>query len=102
MSLLDSTLDTIKDKIDHSCTMGEIDDSERILSLISGGFILFYSAKKLFKRPYTAIGGITLGGLLIGRAITGKCPLKGSMRELEEPHESGEVAMIERRYFVNK
>ncbi|HLT87104.1 MAG TPA: DUF2892 domain-containing protein [Sphingobacterium sp.] len=87
----------MKTKLDDACEHGAIGSSERMLSVIAGGFILGYSVKKLLKKPLSAVSGITLGGALIARGVTGKCPITGAIGNGEE--EEKNLTLIERRYF---
>lgn len=97
MSILDKALDTIKDKVDmDSCGDTNIGKSERVLSVISGGFILGVGVKNLFRSPFTAFSGIALGGSLIYRGITGRCKVTSMLESDSEP----EATVIEHRYFV--
>ncbi|MCT1531419.1 DUF2892 domain-containing protein [Sphingobacterium daejeonense] len=93
--ILNFAIDKVKTKLDESCELGNVGTSERILSVIAGGFILGMGARKLFKNPITAFSGITLGGALIFRGVTGSCPVKEAI-EGKQP----EATVIEHRYFV--
>lgn len=96
MSILSKALDTVKDNIDMSCGDANIGKSERVLSVISGGFILGVGVKNLFRSPLTAFSGIALGGALVYRGITGHCKVREVLQSDEEP----EATVIEHRYFV--
>lgn len=97
MGIVEQTVDKMKAKLDDACELGTLTGSERMLSVIAGGFILGYSVKKLLKRPLTALSGVTLGSALIARGVTGSCPIKGAMESSEE--EDRNLTLIERRYF---
>lgn len=97
MGIIDQAVDKMKTKLDDACEHGTIGSSERMLSVIAGGFILGYSVKKLLKKPLRAISGVTLGGALIARGLTGKCPVVGAIEGAEE--EERNLTLIERRYF---
>ncbi|TYR31304.1 DUF2892 domain-containing protein [Sphingobacterium phlebotomi] len=97
MGIVEQAVDKMKTKLDDACEHGAIGSSERMLSVIAGGFILGYSVKKLLKKPLRAISGVTLGGALIARGITGRCPVKGALENAEE--EERNLTLIERRYF---
>lgn len=99
MSILDLVIDKVKEKIDEACENGEISQSERVLSVVAGGFILGFSAKRVIKSPLTAISGLTLGGALVVRGVTGKCPIKGAVTPAK-PIEEEDVTIVEHRYFV--
>lgn len=96
MSILNKTLGTIKEKIDANCHDANIGSSERVLSVIAGGFILGVGVKNLFRSPFTAFSGIALGGTLVYRGITGHCNVKSVLESDEQP----EATVIEHRYFV--
>ncbi len=93
--ILNYALNKVKSKLDESCDYGNVGTSERILSVIAGGFILGMGAKKLLSSPFTALSGITLGGALIVRGVTGSCPIKEAV-EGKQP----EATVVEHRYFV--
>lgn len=97
MGVIEQAVDQMKTKLDDVCEHGAIGSSERMLSVIAGGFILGYSVKKILKKPLRAISGVALGGALVARGITGKCPVKGAMENAEE--EDRNLTLIERRYF---
>ncbi|MFD1770173.1 YgaP family membrane protein [Sphingobacterium suaedae] len=97
MGIIELAVEKVKDKIDEACEQGEISNSERLLSVIAGGFILGFSAKRLVRHPLGALSGLTLGGALVARGITGKCPVKGA---LEAEKVEDDVTVIEHRYFV--
>lgn len=96
MSILNKVLDTVRDKVDMSCEVTNIGGSERVLSVVAGGFILGIGVKNLFRSPLTAFSGITLGGALVYRGITGHCKMKDLLESDTEP----EATVIEHRYFV--
>ncbi|MBD1425270.1 YgaP family membrane protein [Sphingobacterium arenae] len=97
MGIIDQAVDKMKTKLDDACEHGTIGRSERMLSVIAGGFILGYSLKKIIKKPLRALSGVTLGGALIVRGVTGKCPVVGAIDHAEE--EERNLTLIERRYF---
>lgn len=95
-NLLTFAFDKIKAKIKDDCIEENIGASERVLSVIAGGFILGLGVKKLFKSPLTGISGLTLGGTLIYRGVTGHCDIK----KMLEDKDVKKVEVIEHRYFV--
>ena len=97
-TIVNYALNKVQEKIEESCEGGNVGTSERILSVIAGGFILGLGAKRLLKNPITAITGITLGGGLVMRGLTGNCPVKKSIDEMARDNE--QVTVIEHRYFV--
>ncbi|MGJ1205980.1 YgaP family membrane protein [Sphingobacterium lactis] len=93
--ILNFAIDKVKTKLDESCEYGNVGTSERILSVIAGGFIIGMGARKLFSSPLTAISGLTLGGALVFRGVTGSCPIKEAV-EGKQP----DATVVEHRYFV--
>ena len=96
MSILNLAIDKLKERLDDACEHGEIGNSERALSVVAGGFIVGFSVKRLLHSPLTAISGLTLGGALVVRGLTGKCAVKGALNEAN----AEDVTVIEHRYFV--
>ena len=99
MSLLESATDIIKDKLTQACEHGQIEGSERVLSVIAGGLIVGRSLRRMIKHPLSSFIGITLGGVLVARGVTGKCPFKGALAETEIDRDE-EIAVIEHRYRI--
>lgn len=97
-TLINYAIDKIKRKVDEDCVDGNVGTSERMLSVIAGGLILGIGVKQLMRHPLTAISGVTLGGALVYRGITGKCNIKAAIEQLSK--EKDEVTVIEHRYFV--
>jgi uncharacterized membrane protein len=52
-----------------------IDEGERILSMLAGGWLLYNSLKKLGSHPFLGLQGAAAGGLLLYRGTTGVCPI---------------------------
>ncbi|SKB97657.1 Protein of unknown function [Sphingobacterium nematocida] len=96
--LFNYALEKIKKKIDEDCVDGNVGTSERILSVVAGGLIFGIGVKQVIKRPMTALTGISLGGALIYRGITGHCTIKTAIDKITK--EEDKVTVIEHRYFV--
>ena len=94
-SLLNFAYNKLKTQLEGNCENGNVGKSERILSVISGGFILGMGLKNVLRSPLTSMSGIGLGGMLIYRGVTGNCPVKEAL-EGKQP----ETTVIEHRYFV--
>ena len=52
-----------------------IDQGERILSVIGGSYLLYKSLKNIGKHPFLALQGAAASSLLIYRGATGVCPV---------------------------
>ncbi|ULT25453.1 DUF2892 domain-containing protein [Sphingobacterium sp. E70] len=74
-NLLLFAFDKIKAKIKDDCIEENIGASERVLSVIAGLYFRF-GRKKIFKSPLAGLSGLTLGGTLIYRGVTGHCDVK--------------------------
>lgn len=96
--LFNYALEKIKRKIDEDCMDGNVGTSERILSVVAGGFILGIGIKQIIKRPMAAVTGVSLGGMLLYRGITGHCAIKTAIDKIA--NEEDKVTVIEHRYFV--
>jgi len=97
-NLLDKAIDKVKHRVEQDCKNGTVGTSERILSVVAGGFILGAGIKFIFRKPLTAISGLSLGGALVYRGVTGRCAIKEKLEE--EQTVDNEVTVIERRYVV--
>ncbi|CDT21784.1 conserved hypothetical protein [Sphingobacterium sp. PM2-P1-29] len=96
-TLVDKVISKVKSKVDENCENGKIETSERILSVVAGGFILGAGVRFLIKHPLTAFSGLSLGGALVYRGVTGKCAVKKAIDDDAE-----RVEVIEHRYFIKK
>lgn len=52
-----------------------IDQGERIVSVLAGGWLLYKSVKKMSKHPFLGLHGVAAGGLMLYRGATGVCPV---------------------------
>ncbi|WP_447767731.1 YgaP family membrane protein [Sphingobacterium faecium] len=96
-TLVDKVISKVKSKVDENCENGKIETSERILSVVAGGFIVGAGVRFLIKHPLTALSGLSLGGALVYRGVTGKCAVKKAIEDDAE-----RVEVIEHRYFIKK
>lgn len=95
-NLVDKALEKVKSKIVSDCDVVNVGPSERALSVVAGGLILAIGVRNLFRSPISAFTGITLGGGLIFRGVTGHCKLKNALDENDNPKST----VVEHRYFV--
>ncbi|MEH6306627.1 DUF2892 domain-containing protein [Olivibacter sp. CPCC 100613] len=69
---------------------GNIEFSERVISIGTGTYMIYKGVRDLFKRPLLALGQVAIGSALLYRGATGTCDVKRLIeREYEDP-ESGE------------
>ena len=66
-NILNLALEKVKDKLDTGCVDGNVGNSERVLSVVAGGFILGIGIRNIFKSPLTGFSTLTLGGALVWR-----------------------------------
>jgi len=52
-----------------------IDQGERIISLLAGSWLLYKSLQKIGKHPLLGLQGAAAGGLMLYRGATGVCPV---------------------------
>lgn len=52
-----------------------IDQGERIVSLLAGTWLVYKSIKKIGKHPFLGLQGVAAGGLMLYRGATGVCPI---------------------------
>lgn len=52
-----------------------IDQGERIVSVLAGGWLLYKSLKKIGTHPILGLQGAVAGGLMLYRGATGVCPV---------------------------
>ncbi len=68
--------DTLKESLLQDNENANVEKSERILSLASGGFVFIKGIGNLFSHPTLALGELIVGGVLVYRGVTGVCPIK--------------------------
>lgn len=85
-------------RMDKKCVNGKIGTSERMLSVVAGAFILGFGIKYLIRKPLSAFSGLSLGGALVYRGVTGRCAIKASIEKKDAKEE--EIEVFERHYFV--
>lgn len=95
-NIVNKALETIKENVGSSCGTVNVGVSERVLSVVAGGFILGVGIKNLFRSPISGFSGVALGGGLIFRGVTGHCKLKSVLEEESE----ADATVVEHRYFV--
>lgn len=52
-----------------------IDQGERVVSLLAGTWLLYKSLKKIGRHPLLGIQGVAAGGMMLYRGATGVCPV---------------------------
>lgn len=82
----------VKDGIDKSLGHKNLTQSERLISIITGGCLLYGGIAKVFKKPKFSLLKVLGGGALILRGATGYCPMKQAM----DPSEN-KVTIVEHR-----
>lgn len=52
-----------------------IDQGERLVSVLAGGWLLYKSLTNIIKHPFLGLQGVAAGGLMLYRGATGVCPV---------------------------
>ncbi|TCK85172.1 YgaP family membrane protein [Albibacterium bauzanense] len=77
-------LDSVVDVIVQSTENVNISTSERIVSVATGGFILWKGMKDIFSKPSNSVWEVALGGALLYRGVTGYCKVKDKLLPKKE------------------
>lgn len=75
-----------------------IDQGERIASLLAGSWLLYKSIKKMGKHPLLGLQGVAAGGLMFYRGATGVCPV---YRQLGKDTSDPQAINITENIIVN-
>lgn len=70
-----NTIRNIHQGIDPASSAPNIDNGERAISILAGGYLIYKSFRNLAEHPLLALQGAAAGGLLLYRGTTGVCPL---------------------------
>lgn len=76
-SNLNDTWSTVEDRLLRDNPNGNIEKSERIVSLGTGAFITLKGITNIFSSPMLALSELVIGGALLYRGMSGYCPVKG-------------------------
>ena len=69
-------LGEVKDRLQEASDNRNIANSERLLSVAAGAFVLYTGITRMFKTPLASLAEVAVGGALILRGATGYCPVK--------------------------
>ena len=72
-------LEDVKDRLKEANEHQNIANSERLLSVTAGAFVLYTGIMRMFKTPLTSLAEVSVGAALILRGATGYCPVKDSV-----------------------
>jgi len=72
-------LDDVKERLREANDNRNIANSERLLSVAAGAFVLYTGITRMFKTPLASLAEVTVGSALILRGATGYCPVKDSV-----------------------
>ena len=97
MVIHEKALDKVKDQLEDAYIAGDIDGSERVVSVIAGTLALAHGIQNMMRRPIGALGTLGLAAALFTRAATGKCIIKGLV---EKKSKKPKLMVIEHRYFI--
>ncbi len=71
-------LEDVRDRLQEANDNRNIANSERLLSVAAGAFVLYTGITRMFKTPLSSLAEVAVGGALILRGATGYCPVKDS------------------------
>ena len=75
-----------------------IDQGERIISVLAGSWLVYKSLKNLGKHPFLSLQGAAAGGLMLYRGATGVCPV---YKQLNKDTTDPEAINITENIVVN-
>jgi len=73
----------VKERLIEASENRNIANSERVLSVAAGAFVLYTGITHMFKAPLSSLAEVAMGGALILRGATGFCPVKQAMTAKE-------------------
>lgn len=83
-------LDDVRERFREANENRNIANSERLLSVAAGTFVLYTGITRMFKAPLSSLAEVAVGSALILRGATGYCPVKDSVCPEQE------VTIVER------
>lgn len=86
-------LDSVVDVIVQSTEDVNISTSERIVSVATGGFMIWKGMKDVFSKPSNFVWEVVLGSALLYRGVTGHCSIKEKL--LPKTEETTTTYLIE-------
>jgi len=81
---LNRLMDSVVGVVIQSTENVNIGTSERIVSAVTGGFMLWKGVKDTFSKPSNAVWEIVFGSALLYRGVTGYCSVKNRLNTLNE------------------
>ncbi|WP_262249432.1 YgaP family membrane protein [Parapedobacter soli] len=72
-------LEDVKYRLREANDNRNIANSERLLSVAAGAFVMYTGITRMFKTPLSSLAEVAVGGALILRGATGYCPVKDSV-----------------------
>lgn len=85
-------IDDVKSALATSCAAKNIANSERVVSLATGSFVLYKGITGFLDAPFSSLIATIVGGALIWRGATGYCPVKDKLNIRDQ-----EVTVVEHR-----
>ncbi len=97
--IVDYGVKALHERMDRKCVNGKIGGSERVLSVVAGAFIVGFGLKYITRKPLLALSGLSSGGALVYRGLTGRCVIKAEFDKADKEKRE-EIEFLERRYIV--
>lgn len=98
MGSVTSELNTLKDKVWQENENANVNDIERIISIVAGGYIFYKAASNMVSHPFIALQEAAVAGILLYRGATGVCPVYSRMGKNST---DVEAITIGERFIVN-
>ena len=75
-TLINKVSDVLNKNVLQENPQGNVEKSERVISIGAGAFIAIKGLTNVFAHPWLAIAEFGIGGALIYRGVTGYCAVK--------------------------
>jgi hypothetical protein len=87
--------DTLEGSLLQPADNGNLEKSERVLSLVSGAFMFCKGIGNMYSHPMLAFGEAIIGTLLLQRGVSGHCIIKEITEQPGEVKETMTVSGLE-------
>ncbi len=77
--LIDQITNSLKELNFAPTGKENIDQGERLISVLAGSWLLYKSLKSIGRHPFLGLQGVAAGGLMLYRGATGVCPVYKQM-----------------------
>ena len=89
-------LEDVRDRLRKANDNRNIANSERLLSVAAGAFVLYTGITRMFRTPLASLAEVAVGGALMLRGATGYCPVKDAISCNDAVYGDRDVTVVER------